>query len=158
MNAPPDPHIRLKWRVAIKREGPGRKLWIPKDCDVVCDKHFNSADFKEPVQSLTSVGGGQGASCSPRQFPLFSTTVAKTRKGHDLQSQSFRDSRRKVLFEYLGPVLAAEVLTTNEEGPDKTTSTQIECSGTDQESQTDEAKFRGPVMSIHKFKDDPKGN
>ena len=57
---PRDPELRKKWRVAIRRQGPGpgKKLnWEPSDTATVCHAHFTEEDYKVPKNSLASIGG-----------------------------------------------------------------------------------------------------
>lgn len=42
---PKDPEMRMRWRVAIRREGPKKKLWEPGEYSVVCRDHFLPSDF-----------------------------------------------------------------------------------------------------------------
>ena len=54
---PSDPELQRKWRVAIKRLGPGKKLWAPGKHSVVCRAHFRPEDLKLPVDSYAELAG-----------------------------------------------------------------------------------------------------
>jgi hypothetical protein len=46
---PKDDSMKLKWRVAIKREDKDKKsLWMPNTHSRVCEKHFKEDDFALP--------------------------------------------------------------------------------------------------------------
>lgn len=50
---PENPRLRNKWRRAIRREGPKKKLWKPTNHSVVCAKHFTEDDFAvSPIPRL----------------------------------------------------------------------------------------------------------
>jgi hypothetical protein len=44
---PRDKELKKKWQIVIKRSDKNKKLWQPKEHDVVCEHHFTSEDFKE---------------------------------------------------------------------------------------------------------------
>jgi hypothetical protein len=53
-----DPELRLKWRVAIKREDERtKKLWEPYESAIVCEKHFKPLDYKEIVGGTSELTG-----------------------------------------------------------------------------------------------------
>ena len=55
---PRNPEIRKKWQVAIRREGPGKKLnWEPSDTATVCHAHFTEDDYRVPKVSTVQIGG-----------------------------------------------------------------------------------------------------
>lgn len=54
---PSDAKLNKLWRIAVKREGPNKGLWVPSQTSTVCGKHFKSEDFREPVASYVTVGG-----------------------------------------------------------------------------------------------------
>jgi hypothetical protein len=54
---PSDPKLNKLWRIAVKREGPNKGLWVPSPTSTVCGNHFKSEDFREPVASYVGVGG-----------------------------------------------------------------------------------------------------
>lgn len=42
---PKNDDLNLKWRRAIRREGPNQSLWQPSKYSVLCQHHFKSRDF-----------------------------------------------------------------------------------------------------------------
>ena len=47
---PKDEHLKMKWRVAIRRLDPKmKKLWLPGLIDRVCSDHFIEHDFKDTL-------------------------------------------------------------------------------------------------------------
>jgi hypothetical protein len=84
------------WRVAIRREGPSKSIWVPSSDAKVCGAHFRLTDFREPVQSYREVGGkvrrllrhDAVPSIFPHSAPA--TEAAKARK------ERLRDRERKL--------------------------------------------------------------
>ena len=55
---PRDPELRKKWQIAIRRQGPRKKLnWEPSETSTVCHAHFAKEDFKVPKTSVVQIGG-----------------------------------------------------------------------------------------------------
>lgn len=90
---PKDEQLRLKWRVAIKREGPRKGgLWMPEDFARVCPKHFKSDDFKIPIKSIIDVGGKTRRDLKAGTVPSVFPHVAREAR----QSQSADERGRRL--------------------------------------------------------------
>jgi len=44
---PKDAKLKKKWQIAIRRDGPNKRLWKPANHSIVCAKHFKESDFRE---------------------------------------------------------------------------------------------------------------